>query len=265
MMQLVMIGAGNLAWHLAPAFERAGHRVLSVFSRDMAHARQLADKLVDARPVTNLNFTNSPARLFVLAVPDDTLEAVCQHLLVPPNAVVVHTSGTQSLDNLTIWLSQYSPVPARAGVFYALQTFSQNQPLLNFADVPLCIEATDTRTEAELMNLGLSLSQMVHRVSSAQRRVLHVSAVLACNFTNHLLALAKDRTDAADLNFGLLHPLILETVRKALAAPHPAQVQTGPARRHDQATIATHLTLLNDQPAVKAIYELLSNSIEARY
>ncbi len=264
-MQLVLIGAGNLAWHLAPAFENAGHVVSAVFSRNASHAQHLTNDLYDARPVTELNFAESHARLFVLAVPDDALETVCRELVLPPNAIVVHTSGTQPLDGLVHWLSVYSDVPAQAGVFYALQTFSRNQPLLDFADVPLCIEASDADAEAELVELGQSLSDTVYLVTSAERQVLHLSAVLACNFTNHLLALAKDQTDAADLDFSLLHPLILETIRKALSADHPADVQTGPARRHDQTTISTHLALLTNQPTTKQVYKLLSDSIEGRY
>jgi predicted short-subunit dehydrogenase-like oxidoreductase (DUF2520 family) len=264
-MQLVMIGAGNLAWHLAPAFENAGHAVSAVYSRHLAHARHLATHLYDARPTSSLNFADSPARLFVLAVPDDALEPVVRALVLPPNALVVHTSGTQPLDRLTHWLSIHSDVPTRAGVFYALQTFSRNQPLLDFANVPLCLETTDADSEAELVALGQELSNIVYLVDSAERQVLHLSAVLVSNFVNHLLAIAKDRTDANDLEFTLLHPLILETIRKALAAGHPAEVQTGPARRHDQTTIATHLALLSGQPGVQGVYKVLSDSIESRY
>ncbi|MCY7356580.1 MAG: DUF2520 domain-containing protein, partial [Rudanella sp.] len=95
--------------------------------------------------------------------------------------------------------------------------------------------------------------------------VLHLAAVFACNFTNHLLAIANDLTKAHDLEFDLLRPLIRETFRKGLAAEDPAEVQTGPARRGDQKTINTHLAMLNGQPKLMEIYELMTGNIRGRY
>lgn len=263
-MTITFIGAGNVAWHLAPALENAGHQVAEVVSRQLTHARQLVTLLYDARPGTNLNLAKSPSALFVLAVPDDALPDVCSRLVLPENATVVHTSGTRSLTDLTQWMQLYSDVPVRTGVFYPLQTFSRSQKALDFEEIPLCIEATDLDTEAKLVKLGQEISSIVYLVDSTERRVLHLSAVFACNFTNHLLALAHDLTDAHDLEFDLLRPLIQETFRKAMAAPHPADVQTGPARRNDQKTIDTHLQLLKGQPQLMEIYELLTESIRGR-
>jgi predicted short-subunit dehydrogenase-like oxidoreductase (DUF2520 family) len=113
--------------------------------------------------------------------------------------------------------------------------------------------------------IGQEISTIVYLVNSAERRALHVAAVLACNFSNHLLALAKDITDGENLEFDLLKPLIRETVRKALDADHPAEVQTGPARRNDTQVIENHLTYLRPYPNVARLYELLTKSIRQRY
>lgn len=263
-MEISFIGAGNVAWHLAPALENAGHHVNEVVSRQLTHARQLVSLLYDARPRTDMNVANSASRLFILTVPDDALPDVCSRLVLPENAIVVHTSGTRSLDDLNQLMQVYSDVPVRTGVFYPLQTFSRTQNPLDFEDIPLCLEASDPDTEAALVAMGQEISSIVYLVDSAERRVLHLAAVFACNFTNHLLALAQDLTTDHDLEFDLLRPLIRETFRKALAAPHPADVQTGPARRNDQKTIDTHLSMLRNQPRLAAIYELLTESIRGR-
>lgn len=263
-MNITFIGAGNVAWHLAPALENAGHQVNEVVSRQLSHARQLVSLLYDARPRTNLNLTDSPSELFVLTVPDDALPDVCSRLVLPENAIVVHTSGSRSLDDLNGWMQVYSDVPARTGVFYPLQTFSRSQNPLDFDGIPICIEATDPDTEAKLVTLGQEISSIVYLVNSAERRILHLSAVFACNFTNHLLAVAQNLTEAHDLEFDLLKPLIRETFRKALLAPNPADVQTGPARRNDQKTIDTHLQMLADQPRLMEIYEVMTESIRGK-
>lgn len=264
-MSITFIGAGNVAWHLAPALENVGHHVVAVYSRQLTHARQLASVLYDAQPVSDLNLADSLSELFILAVPDNALDEVCSRLVLPEGATVVHTSGGQSLAKLRQLMSVYSDVPVKIGVFYPLQTFTRGRNLLDFEEIPICIEADDKETETQLVTIGQAISTIVYLVSSAERRVLHVAAVLACNFSNHLLALAKDVTDAEDLEFDLLKPLIRETVQKALTAEHPADVQTGPARRHDSQVIDAHLTYLRSRPAVAQLYELLTASIEARY
>ncbi|MEZ0540860.1 Rossmann-like and DUF2520 domain-containing protein [Fibrella arboris] len=264
-MTITLIGAGNVAWHLAPALENAGHHILAIYSRQLTHARQLASMLYDARPIADLNLADHPAQLFILAVPDNALEEVCARLVLPENATLVHTSGGLSLDKLQQLMSVYSDVPVKTGVFYPLQTFSRGRALLDFEQIPLCIEADNTQTEQQLVTMGQEMSTIVYLVNSAERRVLHVAAVLACNFTNHLMALAKDMTDDEDLEFELLKPLIRETVRKALEADHPADVQTGPARRHDTQVITSHLTYLRPRPNVARLYELLTESIRQRY
>ena len=264
-MEISFIGAGNIAWHLAPAFENAGHHINEVYSRQLAHARQLVSMLYDARTHSDLNFADSPSRLFVLAVPDDALAEVCARLVLPEKAILVHTSGSQSLGALQKLVDLYSDVPLRTGVFYALMTFSKGQPPLDFDGIPLCLEADDAETEAMLVALGQEISSIVYLVNSDERRVLHVAAVFACNFTNHLLAIANDLTTTENLEFALLKPLIRETFRKALLAPDPADVQTGPARRGDQSVLNSHLAYLSGQPKLTEIYEVLSDSIQQRY
>ncbi len=264
-MEISFIGAGNLAWHLAPAFENAGHHINEVYSRQLQHSRQLVSNLYDARTHSELNFADSPSRFFILTIPDDALESVCSQLVLPENAVVVHTSGARSLRSLEQWMAIYSDVPVQTGVFYPLQTFTKGQTFMIFDEIPICIEADDSVIEDTLVQLGQDISDIVYLITSDERRILHVAAVFACNFTNHLLTLAHDLTTQYGLDFDLLRPLIAETFRKGLAAANPADVQTGPARRGDLTTIETHLSYLNDQPKLSEIYQLMTESIQRKY
>ncbi len=264
-MEISFIGAGNLAWHLAPALESAGHHINEVYSRQLQHARQLVHNLYDTQTHSDLNFADSPSKLFVLAVPDDVIETVCSRLVLPENAILVHTSGSQSLAALEHWMSVYSDVPVRTGVFYALQTFTRGQSFMAFDTVPLCIEASDKATEDMLVEIGQEMSNTVYLITSDERLTLHTAAVLASNFTNHLLALAHDLTVSHDLEFDLLRPLIAETFRKGLAADNPADVQTGPARRNDLTTISRHLDLLANEPRLADVYQVLTESIKWKY
>ncbi|MFZ1496947.1 MAG: DUF2520 domain-containing protein, partial [Saprospiraceae bacterium] len=68
----------------------------------------------------------------------------------------------------------------------------------------------------------------------------------------------------AQLDFSILHPLILETAQK-IATQSPKKVQTGPAARHDLPTIQKHIELLeklNHEDYIK-IYNNLTTFILA--
>ena len=117
--KVALVGAGNVAWHIAPALEDAGLIITEVYSRQPKHAQQLADRLYGTCVQANLDFSASEAELFVLAVSDDAIREVASQLMLPMEATVVHTSGSQPLDALRHARTD------RTGVFYPLQTFSR--------------------------------------------------------------------------------------------------------------------------------------------
>lgn len=262
--RITLIGAGNVAWHLAFALENVGNGIYEVYSRDTNNAKDLAMRMYDAKVNKSLNFADSLSSLFILAIADDALDEVLEQLVLPEGAVLVHTSGSKPLAVLNDWARVYSDVSIQTGVFYPLQTFSK-QTKVDIEHVPICIEASNHETEEMLVELGQQLSKTVYLVDSNERRTLHVAAVFACNFPNYLWTLTKELLDDAFLEMDLLKPLIRETVRKALLASHPGKVQTGPARRGDTAMIQQHIDFLKNNPEAKAIYRLLSEGILNRY
>lgn len=263
-MKIVFLGAGNVAHHLATECENTGHEILAVYSRRKTHADELAERLAGAAATDQLDFSESEARLFFLTLADDALEEVMSRLVLPEEALLVHTSGAKPLSDLQKWISIYSDVPVKAGVLYPLQSISRNVEL-NWKELPLCIEGGDEEAETRLIDLARQISDEVYIVNSEERLRLHLAAVFANNFPNHLWAVAKELLEQQGLEFDLLKPIIKETMRKALAAEHPADVQTGPARRGDEGTMARHLSLLDDEPHLARIYQVLSDSIMRWY
>ena len=212
--------------------------------------------MYDTNVTNSLNLTSSGAELFILAISDDSLEKVLEQLKIPPYAVVAHTSGTQPLDILT---ESYE----NAGVFYPLQTFTKGVST-EIDEVPICVEASNPSTESILMNLGESISREVYSLQAEDRKVLHLAAVFACNFSNHMYAIAQDILEHHDIEFSMLHPLIAETVNKALSVG-PLEAQTGPAQRGDEKIIKSQLKRLKEIPEYRKIYKLLSDHIRDTY
>jgi len=257
--KIAMLGAGNVAWHLAPALEKAGHQICCVYSLNLQNAEMLAGQLTNAEATDNLDFSQSPADLYIIAVKDSALPELLQQAVFPANSLVAHTSGTQPL-------SVFEPYKNwRGAVFYPLQTFSKNTPV-NFHDLPFCLEAYDENAMLLMQKTALSLSKQVYQVTSEERKVLHLAAVFACNFTNHLLGISTEILQTNNLPFEMLKPLIEQTVQKAFSQ-HPFSVQTGPAIRHDENTIELQLELLQNNPGIapyRALYELLTRSIQQK-
>ncbi|MBF9237083.1 DUF2520 domain-containing protein [Hymenobacter sp. BT683] len=251
-----ILGAGRVASQLGPALAAAGHTVVFVWNRTAPAAEALAAQLPGAQALASLSAPLPAADVYLLAVPDAAVAPLLASTTWPAGAVVAHLAGALSL-------SVFEAQPTvRGGVFYPLQTFSPGRAI-NWPTVPLCIEAADSVVEERLLTLARSLSQHVRLLNSAQRLQLHVAAVFANNFTNHLLGIADTLLAEANLPPALLAPLVRETVDKALANP-PFAVQTGPAVRRDAPALAAHRAALAPHPAWQALYEQLTASIQAQ-
>jgi predicted short-subunit dehydrogenase-like oxidoreductase (DUF2520 family) len=253
-LRIGVLGAGRVASQLAPALAAAGHQVVFIWNRSPAPAQALAARLPGAQALTGLPLP--PADVYLLAVPDAAVAPLLAAVPWPAGALVVHLAGA-------LPLAVFEAQPAvRGGVLYPLQTFSSGRAI-DWPRVPLCVEARAPAAETTLLQLAHSLSQHVRRLDSAQRLKLHVAAVFANNFTNHLLGIADALLTEAALPPELLAPLVRETVDKALAHP-PFTVQTGPAVRRDAPTLATHAAALAAHPAWQALYAQLTASIQAQ-
>ncbi len=254
MSQIVIVGAGNVAWHLAPALETEGASIVGVLSRSKSSAKALAKRLYDTQVLLSYDLRNVPADIVLLCTPDEAIAEVGQRLQLPEHTILAHISGATPL-------SQLQAVTANpTGVFYPLQTFSK-QKEVSFGQVPICIEGSDPTTLDTLADLAWLISEQVYHFSSEERLALHTAAVVSCNFVNHLWALTYDFLKDTPIPFPLLKPLIQETFGKAFEY-EPKTVQTGPALRHDETTLRAHQAVLAAHPKLQTLYRLLSESIQ---
>lgn len=248
-----MIGAGNLAWHLAPELENAGHKITEVYSRNKKNAAALVKKLYNAEVNVSLDFSQSQADIYIMAVADNAIEELAPAINLPADAILAHTSGGQPLDKLGYAGTE------NIGVFYPLQTFSKAKQV-SWGEIPILIEAENTKTLHVLHKLGKSISKNVQKVNEDKRLAIHVAAVISCNFPNFLMMLVEHLLKKEKLDFSLLNPLIAETFTKVLAIG-PEKSLTGPARRGDLETLDRHMTYLNQKSEISEIYHLLSQMI----
>ena len=249
---IAIIGSGNVAWHLAAELENAGHRVVKIFSRTTKNAKALQKRLYNAELNPSLDFSGSNAEIYFICISDDAIEEVAKGIALPANAIVVHTSGSRSIKKLGYAATE------NIGVFYPLQTFTKSKRI-SFEDIPILIEAENKYTAKVLKNLAKSISRKVIQVGSKDRMAIHVAAVFACNFTNHLFGIAENMLNERGYNFELLHPLIAETINKSLDIG-PKYAQTGPAAREDLKTLDKHMAFLEGS-GYRKLYQLITEKI----
>lgn len=251
------IGAGNLASHLAPALAAAGHQIVSIFSRTLDSAQQLAMKVGQNSAVTTDLNSLKTADLYIISVADSALPTI---IAAWPDhcreGIVVHTAGS-------LPMSLLKPTGNRYGVLYPMQTFSKSKTL-DFNAIPCFVEADSEETFSVLFEVASSVSDNVKKLSSDDRRFLHLAAVFACNFSNHMMALAYEMLEQHHVDPACLTPLIDETCAK-LHHLHPHDGQTGPARRHDDIVMQKHLDALKENTELHNIYQLISESICRRF
>ena len=252
MKQIAIIGSGNLAEALARAVAAAdGLHLVQLFARNAARGGEVA-------ALARTEWTDDPQRLaradlYLIAVSDRAVGEVAARLPIPDGAAVAHTAGSVPLAALPERF-------ARRGVFYPMQTFTRGREV-DFGEIPVFIEASSPALCDELEAFARRLSRTVIRSDSAQRAKVHLAAVFACNFANHMYAVGERIVRGAGLDFDVLKPLIAETAAKACDARSPLDVQTGPAVRNDFATKARHGDLLAFDLRLKNIYSTISQSI----
>lgn len=255
---IAFFGAGNVASQMARQFLSVGLKVTALVHEH--ESRSPEDEVLSQLASTDPEaiFKQHPD-LIIIAVQDSAISKVAHFLESSNNQIpVVHTSGGQASDLLMRSAPEY-------GAFYPLQTITSGEAVL-WNEVPFCICANRSVFEDALIELAGRISREVHRVGDEERRWLHLAAVMQNNFVNHIMARTADVLEHRSLKTDLLQPLLRETIRKA--SDHGARhVQTGPARRNDEATRDIHLAMLNelDDEHLSELYHYFWRSIQAYY
>lgn len=250
--KIILIGAGNVAHHLAAALLKAGENLCQIYSRTIESARALGVK-------TGISYTAEIGEIYpdgdiyIFCVSDDSLSSLLKTVRIKSEALLLHTSGSLPMDVLKPFSKHY-------GVIYPVQTFSKKRDL-DFDEIPLCIEGCSSSVSGRIKILAEKLSSKIHAINSQQRKELHLAAVFACNFPNYLYGVAGKLLEENGLSFAMLRPLIFETAHKVMLLT-PEEAQTGPAKRGDESIMNMHKSMLKQDKELLKIYTLLSEGIK---
>ena len=248
-MKIVILGSGNVAYHLAKAFTQNRVEVAQIFGRNTTELQKISTEF--GIPFSTKNIVK--ATLYIICVRDSAIEEVS--LMIPhTQCIVAHTSGAVSRETLC---GNY-----QKAVFYPLQTFSKFKEL-DYTQIPIFIDAEESESQIALQRLAQKISTKVAFANDDKRKYIHLTAVFACNFTNHLYARAKEIADQQNIPFDYFLPLIDETTEK-IHEIDPKNAQTGPALRNDLAVLQSHEQLITN-PESLHIFRTLNQSIKKMY
>jgi len=245
-----MIGAGNVSTHISRHFLSAGHQISCVYSRSEESAQRLSGEL-GVPGTSHMEEVPLEADFFIFCVPDLAVAEVAGQLR-GRNGIWLHTAGALSIEVFQSIVNEF-------GVLYPLQSLSKDR-IIGKDQIPFLLEASSLLVMERITSLANSISEKVEKVDSHTRLKVHLAAVFANNFSNHMVHVAQQILEEANLDAGLLDLLLEETFHK-LRVMDSFSAQTGPAVRGDQETMNKHRELLKDHPELEKLYTFISRDI----
>ncbi len=254
--KVVILGCGNLAWHLAKNLNSQKKYSLFIYNHKPNEQLRQFKKSFNAKIYENFESIIVDSDYYFICVADRFIAKSAKRISTRKSeAVIIHTSGSASIKELGERLCD-------TAVFYPLQTFSKNDDL-NWAETPIIIESSKESTVIRMKTFAKNISRNVLIMDYTLRLKMHLAAVLVNNFTNSLYVASMDvigKHMGGKGHISLLLPLIKQTVDK-LDKLDPHEAQTGPAKRGDKHVMKKHLTLLSKQSEMKKIYKQMSKLI----
>lgn len=250
-MKVILIGFGNLAYHYARSLYKANihFEILSLNSKpyELEFEGVNFHRTLKSIP-TDFDF-------YFLCIPDSSIKNLSKQIAiwVQKTAIIAHCAGTKSIKHLP------ASIENRA-VLWPLQSLSHERKTDLLDNAPLFYEASNEEAEIKLLELAKLISSRVLKANFYDRKQLHLAAVFANNFTNHLIGTAKEIVERKKFNYNIILPILEETINK-LAELSKEEAQTGPAIRGDVSTMNQHLSLLKNSRKKRSLYKKLSQSI----
>jgi predicted short-subunit dehydrogenase-like oxidoreductase (DUF2520 family) len=245
-----------MAHFLLLLFQQNNITVSGIYARDEAAGRALAGAF-HTRFYSNLaTIPDEPDSALFLCVPDSAITAVAQEIPFRNKQILVHNSGSTNIAKLSAYASGFACLWPMVSVSKSNSEYA--------TDTPLCLAGSNAEVNAVILDLAKRISTRAIVCTEEQRQTLHLSAVMAQNFANHLFVLASELCEQKGLDAQVLQPMLLQWA-KGLRPDKAKERQTGPARRNDENTLAMQRELLASHPELLKVYDTLTASIRKMY
>lgn len=240
---LIIIGAGKIAYSLTPALSEADYKIKVIISKEINRAEDLARKL-------NINdYTDNPESIrlergiFILAVPDNQIKLTAERLsklnIEFRNSLFIHLSGSNDVS----LLRSLTLKKAETASFHIMQTFPSRRRR-NIKNSFAAIETKFDEASEYLFKLARDLKLKPFLIEPQYKAIYHLAGVFASNFLNAVLFHSQQLFNLLGLkqySFNdILAPLYDSTIRN-IKLTSPATALSGPIDRGDLDTVKQHI------------------------
>lgn len=254
-MKVTLIGSGNVSEYLCDWYDIYKQPVLQIAGRNRKTVSALARKYKTqtAYKPEQLLAHNG---IYIIAVNDDEI-ANAFNYWYNGKGTWVHTSGSTDM-------KVFGKKPGSFGVMYPLLTLNRLSVASLFFEIPFLVEASDRKTLLKIKSFLKRTKGVFRQADSKKRLKVHLAAVFLNNFIHHIGTLSFRMIKDIKLHPTVFAPLLRVTMMN-IFSNNREKLQTGPARRKDMKTIEKHLAMLKGNPEMKAIYQVITNSILKNY
>lgn len=259
---LSIIGCGKLGRSLAYLFARHENAVLVDILNSHAGSAERAIAFIGAGHAAHAYQSLRAADIFLIATPDDQIEACCialaQSGVLSTNSVVFHCSG--ALPSGVLHAAQAHG--AAVASIHPIRSFAVPEKVVeNFAGTYCGVEG-DERALQVLGHLFNGIGARFVPIEQNAKVLYHAAAVFASNYLVTLLDTAIQTYASAgipqEVALKMMSALVRETTENVLRIG-PEQALTGPIARGDIDTVNRQYQALNAMhPAHGRLYRQLA-------
>ena len=237
-------GAGRVAQALGQLLRDSGEPVVCIASHAPSHAFDAASSIgPGVEAVTYTGLAERASRILI-CVPDAAIENVAA-LLESFNGIALHTCGAKGPEALASLRAR----GVACGVLHPLQSISEGAGAASLVGICFAVSG-DEPAVAWAEQIAAAARGRILRIPERSRPLYHAAAVMASNYLAALLAAAQELMGAAGIApeeeaLDALAPLARTSLENALRRG-PACALTGPIERGDSATVAAHLSALDE-------------------
>lgn len=252
-MRISIIGVGNMAHYIGERMRFLDLEFVEVMGRDVEKTAHFVQQYGgEAR--SSIAAMEAMVDIIIVAVKDDAIAECAKQIQNISCKVIVHCSGTKSINVLEGFSSK--------AVLWPIFSLNSNRKTPYPNKVPLAVEFEGNPSDKELfLNFAQMLSNTLYEMDVEKRSLLHLAAVFSNNYIHHLMVITEEYCEKYNLPFDALKPIIYQTTNQVDKSPL-RKLQTGPAIRNDQKTLDRHMEILKEDSDLLALYQQFVKSIQ---
>jgi predicted short-subunit dehydrogenase-like oxidoreductase (DUF2520 family) len=238
---IIIVGAGKIAYSLTNALIKAGYNVDTIISRKLSSAKLLAKRFQIQNFYNDLGSIPKKSQIFFLSVPDTKIEEVARKLSKQnfdfKDSLFIHLSGALNIDVLKNLKKKHS----KTASFHILQSFPAKK-IIELSGNYAAIETGEAVTKKFMFNLAGDLDMLSFEIKSSEKSNYHLASVLSSNFLVINMFIANQIYENENF-IDILYPIMLRTLQntKNLGV---SNALSGPIDRGDLKTIKNHLAAI---------------------